>query len=101
MSIHEPNDGKNIYLLLETHSVTETRLSISVITPRRLNMLCHNILHTTRRRKADWIGHILLRNCSLKHGIGGKIEERMCREDEKEDVSSCCVTLRKREDTGN
>jgi hypothetical protein len=26
-----------------------------------------NILHTTKRRKANWIGHILRRNCLLKH----------------------------------
>jgi hypothetical protein len=28
-----------------------------------------NILHTTKRVKADWIGHILCRNCLLKHVI--------------------------------
>jgi hypothetical protein len=26
-----------------------------------------NVLHTTKRRKANWIGHILCRNCPLKH----------------------------------
>ena len=26
-----------------------------------------NILQTIKRRKADWIGHILRRNCSLRH----------------------------------
>jgi hypothetical protein len=26
------------------------------------------------RRKANWIGHILRRNCLLKHVIGGKTE---------------------------
>jgi hypothetical protein len=35
-----------------------------------------NILHTVKRRKAKWIGHILHRNCLLKHIIEGKIEER-------------------------
>jgi hypothetical protein len=30
------------------------------------------IVHTTKRRKANWIGHILRRNCFLKHVIGGK-----------------------------
>jgi len=29
-----------------------------------------NILHTIKRRKANWIGHILCRNCLLKHIIG-------------------------------
>jgi hypothetical protein len=33
-----------------------------------------NILHTVKRRKANWIGHILRRNCLLKHGIEGKLE---------------------------
>jgi len=33
-----------------------------------------NILQTIKRRKANWIGHILLRNCLLQHVIEGKIE---------------------------
>jgi hypothetical protein len=36
-----------------------------------------NIVHTIKRRKANWIGHILRRNCLLKHGIEGKTEGRM------------------------
>jgi hypothetical protein len=32
-----------------------------------------NILHTIRRRKANWIGYILRRNCLLSHIIEGKI----------------------------
>jgi hypothetical protein len=32
-----------------------------------------NILHTIRRRKANWVGHRLRRNCLLKHIIEGKI----------------------------
>ena len=28
-----------------------------------------NILHAIRKRKANWIGHILRRNCLLKHFI--------------------------------
>jgi hypothetical protein len=35
-----------------------------------------NILHTIKRRKANWIGHILRRNCLLNHLIEGKIEGR-------------------------
>ena len=31
-----------------------------------------NILHTIKRRKANWIGHILRRNCLLKHNGEGK-----------------------------
>ena len=33
-----------------------------------------NILHETRKRKANWIGHILCRNCLLQRVIGGKIK---------------------------
>jgi hypothetical protein len=33
-----------------------------------------NILHEIRKRKANWIGHILRRNCPLNHVIEGKIE---------------------------
>ena len=33
-----------------------------------------NIEHTVNRRKDNWIGHILCRNCLLKQVIGGKIE---------------------------
>ena len=36
-----------------------------------------NILHTIQRWKANWIGHILRRNCLLKHVIDGKIEGRI------------------------
>jgi hypothetical protein len=33
-----------------------------------------NILHEIRKRKANWIGHILLRNCLLKKVTEGKIK---------------------------
>jgi len=33
-----------------------------------------NILHEIRKRKANWIGHILRRNCLLEHFIEGKIK---------------------------
>jgi hypothetical protein len=36
-----------------------------------------NILHTIKRIKANWIGHILRRNCLLKHVIEGKLERRI------------------------
>jgi hypothetical protein len=36
-----------------------------------------NILHTIQRRKANWIGHILRRNCLLKHAIEGKLGGRI------------------------
>jgi hypothetical protein len=33
-----------------------------------------NILHEIRKRKANWIGHILRRNCFLQLVIKGKIQ---------------------------
>jgi hypothetical protein len=36
-----------------------------------------NILHRTKRSKDNWNGHILRRNCLLKHVIEGKIEGRV------------------------
>jgi hypothetical protein len=36
-----------------------------------------NILHEIRKRKANWIGHILRRNCLLKQVIEGKIKGRI------------------------
>jgi len=33
-----------------------------------------NILHEIRKRKANWIGHILRRNCLLKQVVEGKIK---------------------------
>jgi hypothetical protein len=36
-----------------------------------------NILNTIKRRKANWIGHILHRNCLLKHVTEGKLEGRI------------------------
>jgi hypothetical protein len=36
-----------------------------------------NALHKIKRRKANWIGHILRRNCLLKHMIEGKLEGRI------------------------
>jgi len=61
-----------------------------------------NNVHTIKRRKAKWIGHVLRRNCLLKHFIEGKIQERIVgREGVEEDVSSYWMTLRKREDLVN
>jgi len=36
-----------------------------------------HILHKIRKRKANWIGHILRRNCLLKQVIEGKIKGDM------------------------
>jgi hypothetical protein len=36
-----------------------------------------NILHEISKRKANWIGHILCRNCLLQKIIEGKVEGRI------------------------
>jgi len=36
-----------------------------------------NTLHEIRKRKANWIGHILRRNCLLRQVIEGKIKGEM------------------------
>ena len=36
-----------------------------------------NILHEIRKRKANWVGHILRRNCLLNQVIEGKIKGKM------------------------
>jgi hypothetical protein len=36
-----------------------------------------NILHEIRKRKANWIGHILRINCRLKQVIEGKIQRQI------------------------
>ena len=36
-----------------------------------------NILHEIRKRNANWIGHIIRRNCLLKQVIEGKIKGEM------------------------
>ena len=36
-----------------------------------------NILHEIRKRKANWIGHILRRNCLLQEVIEGKIKGKI------------------------
>jgi len=36
-----------------------------------------NILHEIRKRKANWIGHILRRNCLLKQVTEGKVKGEM------------------------
>jgi hypothetical protein len=42
-----------------------------------MSFVCTYILHEIRKRKANWIGHILRRNCLIKQVIEGKIKEEM------------------------
>jgi hypothetical protein len=58
-----------------------------------------NILHAINRRKANWVGHILSRNCLLKHNRV-RVKDRSDGSQGK-DVSSYWMILRKIEDTGS
>jgi hypothetical protein len=61
-----------------------------------------NILHTIKRRKANWFGHILRRNCLLKHVIKGKLEGRIEMTGRRgRRRKQLLMTLRKRKNTGN
>ena len=58
-----------------------------------------NILHEIRKWKANWIGHILRRDCLLQRVVEGKIKGGIeVTEDEVEDVGSYWMTLRKGDD---
>jgi len=52
------------------HGRKEERIKLRVNEQR-------NILQEIRKRKANWIGHILRRNCLLKQVIEGKIKGEM------------------------
>jgi hypothetical protein len=56
-----------------------------------------NILHEIRKRKANWISHILRKNCLLKEVIEGKIRGRI--EVTRRLGRSCWMTLGTEEDT--
>ena len=60
-----------------------------------------NVLHTIKYRNGSSTGYILRSNYLLIHNIEGKIEEKIkgTGEDQEEDVSSYCMTLRKLEYT--
>ena len=61
-----------------------------------------NTLHEIRKRKANWIGHILRRNCLLQQVIEGQIKGQIeVREDEGEGVRSYWMILRTGEDSVN
>jgi hypothetical protein len=54
----------------------ETR-SVKIGREVRQSCCLSPILHKTKGRKVTWIGHILPRNCLLKHVIEGKLEGRI------------------------
>jgi hypothetical protein len=60
----------NNYKKTETEHVRNEEVLLRVSEQR-------NILHEIRKRKANWIGHILRRNCLLNQVIEGKIKGRI------------------------
>jgi hypothetical protein len=69
--------GKFLSMVLKKNG--EDQLDRSCGKRRNLNRAKEEgiILHTIKGRKANWIGHILRRNCLLKHLIEGKLEGRI------------------------
>jgi hypothetical protein len=59
----------------ESHSTVQTNVVLQEVLHRVKEE--RNILHTIKRRKANWISHILRRNCLLKHVIERKLEGRI------------------------
>jgi len=58
-------------------------------------------LFTVFRRKANWTGYILCRNCLMEHVIEVKTHGRIeVTKDEEEDIRNYWTTLRKRQDSG-
>jgi len=90
--------GKYTHLYTDPHITTKINSLQKQIIVR--NEVLHkvkddgNILLTRKRNKANRICLIFRKNCLPKHVMKG-------REDEEENVSSCWMILRKREDTGN
>jgi hypothetical protein len=72
MKMHGPGNIKNgQYLeIVQTDHVRNEDVLLIVKEQR-------NILHEIRKRKANWIGHILRRNCLLQRITEEKIQEGM------------------------
>jgi hypothetical protein len=49
----------------------EKRRSVTEVIKER------NVLRTVKRRKANWIGYVLRRNCLLQHIVKGNIDGRI------------------------
>ena len=66
---------KFLNLVLEKQKISWTdRVRKGVLSSAKSD---RSILHTVKRRKANWIGHILRRNCLLEHVTEGKIQGRI------------------------
>jgi hypothetical protein len=59
---------------METISWTDRVRNVEVLHRVKVE---RNILRTIKRRKTNWIGHILRRNRLLTHVIEGKLEGRI------------------------
>jgi len=66
------SSGRNLYLLrMEYISWTDHVRNEDVLLRVKEK---RNILHEIRKRKVNWIGHILRRNCLLQRVIEGKMK---------------------------
>jgi hypothetical protein len=76
-SRHFKKQIRNTYNVLKCGAGEGWRsVGLTVCEMRKYYKEERNILHTTERRKTNWIGHILHRNCLLKHISEGKIGVR-------------------------
>jgi hypothetical protein len=73
------SQSSNTIILKHNHWIWPRKYGLRTVQEARLwrNFVLHYILHKIKRRKANWIGHILRRNCLLKHVIEGKLEGRI------------------------
>jgi len=63
------------FLFIPTNAQTHIYLFIYIFIYLLLRVKeQRNILHEMSKRKANWIGHILCRNCLLKQVVEGKIK---------------------------
>ena len=71
---------RNIWEVFKCGAGEEWRISIGLIVCKMTKYYTatqqRNILHGIKRRKANWVGNILGRNCLLKHVIEGRMEVR-------------------------
>jgi hypothetical protein len=68
------NDPFNPTTIVEQSTITVQLRVFSVEDVLFRVMEQRNILHEIRKRKANWIGHILRRNCLLQRVTEGKIQ---------------------------
>jgi hypothetical protein len=57
--------------------------------------------YNKKKRKANWIGHILCRNCLIEHILGGKIGGIEVTGRQGRRFMQLLDDLKEREDTGN